>query len=109
MLGGKDLEQLGLQKQALLVESSLNRHALLSELDALRASAERLSQAFLAPRRLVPLLMGLAPLAGFFAVRGVRKPISMISRAAKLVKWVGPAFALWRSLSAARRRAAEGE
>jgi hypothetical protein len=108
MLGGTELEQLGLQKQALVAESTLNRHALVAEIGALRAARTRLSSAITAPGRFVPLLMALAPIVGFFTVRGLGRPVSFITRITKLVKWVGPAVSLWRTLSAARQRQAEG-
>jgi hypothetical protein len=107
MFGRKELEQIRLQKQALLLESSLNRHALIWEIEELRSSAARLSNAILAPRRVVPLLMCLAPLAGFLAFRGARRPVSLFTRLTSAVKWIGPAFALWRSFSAARKHGAE--
>lgn len=107
MLGGKELEQSNLQKQALLVESRLNRHALIAEISELRSAGARLSNAIAAPGRFAPWLMALAPVVGFFAARGVRRPVSFITRAAKLVKWIGPAVALWRSLNANRQRRAE--
>ena len=107
MLGSKELEQLHLQKQALLLESSLNRYALRAELDELRYSASRMSHAILAPRRFAPLLMGLASLAGFFAFRSVRRPASLIVGVAKAAKWIGPALSLWRSFTAARRQGSE--
>ena len=108
MLGGKELEQSNLQKQALLVESNLNRHALVAEIGALRSARTRLSSAIAAPGRFVPLLMALAPIVGFFTARGLGRPVSFITRITKLVKWAGPAISLWRTLSAARQRHAEG-
>jgi len=107
MFGGKELAQLRLQKQALVLESSLNRHALVSEVNELRSAAARVSNALHASRRFVPLLMLLAPLAGFFAYRAARRPVSLITRLVKLAKWIGPAYSLWRSFSAARNQDAE--
>jgi hypothetical protein len=104
MFGQEDLKQLRLQKQALVLESSLNRHALILEIDELRSTAARVSNALEASRRFVPFLTLLAPVAGFFAVRSVRQPGSIISRLAKLAKWAGPAYTLWRSFSAARSK-----
>ena len=107
MLGRQQIEQLRLQKQTLLVESSLNRHALISEMGALRSAFSSVSSAVLAPRRFAPFLLVLAPLAGFFAFRGARRPGSLITRVAKVVKWIGPAYSLWRSFSAGRKQASE--
>jgi hypothetical protein len=107
MLGRQQIEQFRLQKQTLLVESSLNRHALISEIGVLRSAFSSVSNAVLAPRRFAPLLLGLAPLAAFFAFRGARRPGSLITRVAKVVKWIGPAYSLWRSFSAGRKQASE--
>jgi hypothetical protein len=91
----------------LLVESRLNRQALIAEVAELHSATQRLSNAILAPRRFAPLLMGLAPLAGFFAFRGARQPGSLLTRAIKLAKWIGPAVSLWRSYAAAHSRHAD--
>jgi hypothetical protein len=108
MFGREDLKQLHLKKQALVLESNLNRHALLLEVDELRSAATRVSSAVQASRRFVPLLTILAPVAGFFAVRSIRQPASLISRAIKLAKWVGPAYSLWRTFAASRSQSSEG-
>ena len=107
MFGRKELEQLSMQKQALVLESSLNRHALISEIEELRSAAARVGNAVRAPQRFAPLLMVLAPLAGFFAVRSARRPASLITRMAKMAKWIGPAYSLWKSFSAARTQGPE--
>lgn len=107
MFGRKELEQLRVQKQALLLESGLNRHALISEIDALRSSGARLRNTIRAPRYFVPLLMGVATLAGFLAFRSARRPVSLFTRLASAAKWIGPAYSLWRSISAARKQGAE--
>jgi hypothetical protein len=107
MPGRQDLEQLRLQKQTLVLESSLNRRALVAEIDELRSATARVGNAVRASQRFVPLLALLAPVAGFFAVRKVRRPLSLVTRLAKLAKWIGPAYALWRSFSAARSQGSE--
>ena len=107
MLGGKEVAQLRLQKQALLIESSVNRQELIAELENVRFSFSRMGNALRTPRRFAPLLMGLVPLVGFFTARGVRRPVSLIGGIAKAAKWIGPAISLWRSFTAARRRDAE--
>lgn len=101
MFGRQELEQLRLQKQALLLESSLNRHALQSELHQLRSAAAWMSNAARAPRQFAPLLVVLAPLAGFLLVRTVRRPDSWFNRLASAAKWIGPLYSLWRTFSAA--------
>jgi len=63
MLGRKELANLDLQKQALLLESGLNRVALQAEVQSLRSSTAWVSNVTSASRRLAPLLVVLAPLA----------------------------------------------
>jgi len=107
VFGRKDLEKLRLQKQALVLESTLNRYALQAELQDLRSAAAWMRHAARAPRQLAPLLVILAPLAGFFLVRTVRRPESSFTRVASVAKMIGPLYGLWRTLSAARSKSAE--
>jgi hypothetical protein len=95
------------QKQALLLESSLNRHALLAESQELRSAAAWISNAAHAPRRFVPLLAVLAPLAGVLVVRSLRRPESLFNRLSSAAKWIGPIYSLWRGYSAARKKGTE--
>ena len=104
MFGRKELERVHLQKQALILESSLNRYALRAELQVLRSAAGWMSTATRAPRRVAGVLTLLAALAGFFAVKSARRPDSWLNRLAALAKWVGPLYTLWRSFSAPRKK-----
>jgi hypothetical protein len=108
MLGQKELVSLELQKQALLLESGLNRVALQAEIQRLHSATAWVSDVAGASRELTPLLVVLAPLAGFLFARRSRRPDSWLSRVAALAKWVGPLYRLWRSF-AARRSKAESE
>lgn len=103
MFGQQALDKLRLQKQSLILESSVNRHALQSEFQELRSAAAWMSPAAHVPRPVLLLLGVLAPLAGFFLSRGVRRPVSMMSRVFSLLKLVGPLFSLWRGIAAARK------
>jgi hypothetical protein len=103
VFGTTELERLRVQKQALILESSLNRQALSTEYRELRMAVTHLRNAALAPRRLVPLLALLAPLVGFGLVRGIRHPVSLFSRLVSAAKWIGPLYSLWRGFSAARK------
>ena len=107
MFGRKDLEKFRLQKQALILESRLNRHAIQAELQDLRSAAAWMSSATRAPRQLAPLLVVLAPLAGFFMIRSVRRPQSLFNRVASMAKLIGPLYTLWRTFSAARKKNAK--
>jgi len=101
VFGRQELEQLRLHKQTLVLESSLNRHALRSEFQQLRSAAAWMSNAARAPRQFAPLLLVLAPLAGFLLVRTVRRPDSWVNRLASAAKWIGPVYSLWRTFSTA--------
>jgi hypothetical protein len=94
-----------LHKQALVLESSLNRHALRAELHELHRSTAWISNATQAPQRFAPLLVLLAPLAGFLVVRGRRRTESLFSRLVSAAKWIGPIYSLWRGYSTARKQA----
>jgi hypothetical protein len=102
MLGGKELANLDLQKQALLLESGLNRVTLQAEVQSLRSATAWVSDVSSTSRELAPLLVVLAPLAGFFLVRGSRRQDSWLSRLMALAKWVAPLYRLWKSFSASR-------
>jgi hypothetical protein len=106
MLGRKELEQLRVQKQALVLESSLHRHTLLLELRQLRDSVGWIGNAARAPQRFVPFLTILAPLAGFLAFRSLRSPGTLFRRLVTAAKWIGPIYSLWRSYSSVRKEAA---
>jgi hypothetical protein len=99
MLGGKELANLDQQKQALLLESGLNRFTLQAEFQSLRSTGAWVSGA---SRELAPLLAVLAPLAGFLLVRKARRSESWLRRLLALAKWVLPVYRLWKSFSASR-------
>jgi hypothetical protein len=99
MLGGKELANLELQKQTLLLESGLNRVTLQAEFQSLRSAGAWVAGA---SRELAPLMAVLAPLAGFLLVRKGRRSASWLRRLLALVKWVPPVYRLWKSISASR-------
>jgi hypothetical protein len=102
MLGRKELANLDLQKQALLLESGLNRVTFQAEVHSLRSATAWVSDVTSASRELAPLLIVLAPLAGFLLARGSRRQDSWLSRLMALAKWVAPLYRLWKSFSARR-------
>ena len=102
MLGRKELASLDQQKQALLLESGLNRVALQVEVQSLRSATAWVSGVTSASRELAPLLVVLAPLAGFLLARGSRRSDSWLSRLMRLGKWVPPLYRLWKTVSAHR-------
>ena len=99
MLGHKELANLDLQKQALLLESGLNRVTLQAEFQSLRSAGAWVTGA---SRELAPLLAILATLAGFLLARKSRRSESWLSRLLALAKWVPPLYRLWMSISAGR-------
>ena len=104
MLAGKELTKLEIQRHALVLESSLNRLKVQLEFQKLRASTADLADA---GRRRAPLLLGLAPIAGFFFGRGSggggNGKTSWLGRIMALAKLIGPALTLWRTFSSARK------
>ena len=107
MLGRKELDKLNLQKQALLLESGLNRVALQADIRGLRSATAWVSEATSVSRELTPLLALLAPLAGFLVVRGARRSDSWLSRIVTAVKWIGPLYGLWKRWFAPGQKVAE--
>ena len=71
MLGRKELTELDLQKQALVLESGLNRLTLQAEVQSLRSATSWVNDVTGASRELAPLLVVLAPIAGFLMARTV--------------------------------------
>ena len=104
MLGRKELDRLSAQKQALLLESGLNRVAMQAELQSLRSATTWVREAASASRRFTPLLVLLAPVAGFLAARGARRVSSWFSRVVTVIKWVGPLYGLWKQFAPRRKR-----
>lgn len=103
MFHRKELARLRAQKQALVLESTLNRLALQTEAENLRSAASRIADAT-RPLRSVrlfnPFLLILAPVAGFFIVRSLRgSSDSLFDRVLSAAKWIQPAIALWNSFN----------
>lgn len=109
MLGRKELDQLSLQKQALLLESSLNRAALQAEIRGLHSATTWVREAASVSRELSPLLALLAPVAGFLVARGARRSASWFSRIVTAVKWIGPLYGLWKRFAPGRNEVEAGD
>ena len=107
MFGRKDLENLRLQKQALLLQSGMNRLQLQLELQQLRSATAWITGAAPRSAATAPFWVGLAPLAGFLLVRKARRPDSWFDRLASAAKWIGPLYTLWQRFSAARKKGPE--
>ena len=109
MFGRRELDKLSLQKQALLLESGLNRVALQAEIRSLRSAATWVREATSVSRELTPLLALLAPLAGFLVARSARRSDSWLSRIVTMVKWIAPLYGLWRRFAPGRKEAEAGK
>src|SRR6266516_5010934 len=96
MLGGKELKGLELRRRELVLRSTINRLAIGVELQNVQIAlrpAERIVGLVRAAR---PWLLVLAPLAGIFAARGLRKNSSGFSKALGVLKRIQPLLALWK-------------
>jgi hypothetical protein len=109
VFGREELDKLAREKQAILAESGLNRLALQAELQNLRSVAARVSAAAHWPRKAGPLLLVLAPVAGFLLTRAFRRPDSWFNRLAAAAKWIGPLYSLWKRFFPGRTETEAGE
>ncbi len=100
MLGRKELAKLDLQKQALLLESDLNRVALQAEIRNLRSATAWMGETARVSKKLTPLLVFLAPLAGFLLATSSFRAGSWLGRVMNLGKWVSRLYPLWMTLTA---------
>ena len=107
MLGRQELDKLHLQKQSLLLESSLNRLALQAECRNLRSATAWVSEVSHASRGLSPLLLLLTPVAGFLLARGSRQLDPWLRRLVAAARWIGPLYRLWKGFSASREPQSE--
>ena len=105
MFGRKELDNLALEKQTLVAESGLHRLTFQAELQNLRSATAWLSEAARWPRKAGPLLLVLAPLAGFLLAKFPRRDDSWFKRVVGAAKWIGPLYTLWKSFAASRKEA----
>ena len=99
MSGGRELNRLELRRRELVLQSTLNRLAIMQELQNVQAAlrpAERVVSSIRAAR---PWLLLLAPLVGVFAARSLRSSGSGFARLLGMLKYVRPLLAVWRQLS----------
>ena len=92
-----------------MAESGLNRLVLQAEIQNLRDATAWVSEAVRWPRKAGPLLLLVAPLAGFLIAKGSRRPDSWLNKLALAAKWIGPLYTLWKSFSASRTQAETGD
>ena len=103
MAGPPGHESLKWRKQALLLESDLNRVTLRLEYERLRAATARLDEAFTQARRFAPLLAPAAAIAGWLVGKRRRQHAGRWGRLVSLWRLVPSALAIWRQFRAVRR------
>jgi len=105
VFGREELNKLDVQKQTLLVESSLNRLVLRGDWQSLRSSAAWIKAAKGGAGGLLPGMLVLAPLAGFLLARRHGRSGSWLSRATAVARWAARLYDLWTRFSAHRQQA----
>jgi hypothetical protein len=99
MLGTRAVEAVRQHKEALVLESSLNRLKLQAELQNLRSAISPVSGLAGKAQGFFPWLLLLAPAAGFLASRGMGRAGSLGARLVSAVKLVVPLYRWWKHLS----------
>ena len=103
MAGRQKLELLSLRRQALLLESDLNRLVLRAEFEKLRAAMEDLDGALAAARRFGPWLVPATAVGGLLVARLFRKRFSASTALKCLLRWTPAALSLWRQFRSQQR------
>jgi hypothetical protein len=99
MVGGKEIADLRLRKQMLILESHLNRAELEADWEELHRATAWLRRAATTLNQARPLLLLLAPLAGLMVGRRPARPAGFVRRLLGLLKWIRPLLGLWRSFA----------
>lgn len=98
MAGRETLSELALRKQALVLESELNRLTLQTECQNVRAGIKGLGAGNSSGWWWL-----LAPVAGFFAIRLFRRPDAAARPLMSLLKWLPSVWTLWKTFSGKNR------
>jgi hypothetical protein len=100
MVGAKQVKRLQLRKQALVLESALNRVALDAEWQKLQTATAWARSAGQRVQQFRPWLIWLAPVIGFLAARrSSRRPgPGLLSRLLGLVGLIRPLMEAWEGL-----------
>ena len=96
MFGGRELRALELRRRELVLQSTLNRLTMQTELQQVRTALQPAERIVGSIRAVRPWLLLLAPLAGIFTVRGVRGNGSGFSRLLALARCLQQLLALWK-------------
>jgi hypothetical protein len=100
MFGTQKLTELQLRKQALLLESDLNRLALYVECERLSKVGSWAGRIADVRKILGPWALLLAPLAGVALALGLRRRSGWLGSLTKAVALIGPLIQLWRARAA---------
>jgi hypothetical protein len=97
MFGHEELTELNVRKQALLLESDLNRLTLQLQCEHLRQTRNWLTSIGGGPRKLGFWVVTLAPLAGLAMTLGMRRSRRLFGSLATAVAVAKPLIRFWRS------------
>jgi hypothetical protein len=109
VFGRKELDKLNLQKQVLVLESTLNRAALQADVRRLRSATTWVREVTSVSRGFAPWLTLLAPVAGFLVSRRSRRSASWFDRVVAAAKWAAPLYGLWKRWVPGRNQAEAGK
>jgi|SRR6516162_6728620 hypothetical protein len=110
MLGRAEVERLQKEKAALVLESSLNRLRLKTELRELRASTDLVSRMFGQSGPILGSMRWLAPVAGFFLARKAASGSGgWFNRLVSAAGLIGPLTKLWQQFASKEARPAGAE
>jgi len=98
MFQRKELEQLRLQKEQLILQSDAHRQRLMSDWQRLQSSEVWLGEILGFTRRHPLWIVTLAVAAGTLLAKTLRRPRTLISRIGQLGKFASMAFSAWRLL-----------
>jgi hypothetical protein len=105
MFGGKELKRLELRRRELVLRSTLNRLAIMEELQDVQAALLPTERIVGSIRKARSWLLLLAPLVAIFATRGLRNNSSGFSKMIEVLKRIQPLLALWKQFRSPAREA----
>lgn len=100
MFGKQELRSLQLRKQALLLQSGLNRLTIQFELERLREVGTLLGMVKGGPGRFKRWALVCAPIAGLATALGFRRSRKLVGSIAMLLPVIKPLIRFWRASAA---------
>jgi hypothetical protein len=104
MAGRTEREELRIRKQALILESGMNRRLLQTQWRELQEATAWLGEVRRLGRGARTWLPLLAPLAGWLALRGRKHSAPLANRTGSLLSWIEIARSIWNGLAAHAKR-----